>query len=209
MRSLGVAVGTHDFTFRDLSRYSGRGWATRRHVCDRSFLIRGIQMVKLKHPRRVGLPAIDTNLPLLGFLDEFSDNRPAGGGRSLGLLDVLLLIRLIMLSSVSRLASNTVGLPAVCPFCLESSKRLNNLTSAASPFVHRLNVGGQLPKIKSAWEAGILPLNYARTFPNFTRYRNRAAPPRQLFFGAALTGPHFSTPPGRCPPGRRPSPGAG
>src|SRR5947209_329848 len=102
-----------------------------RHVCDRSFLIRAIQMVKLKHPRRISLPAIRTGLPLLSFLDRFPGKLAAGGSRPLGLLDVVVLVRSIMLPAVGCLARNTIGLPALCSFCSESRQRLHNLTSGA------------------------------------------------------------------------------
>src|SRR6267143_1056572 len=106
------------------------------HVGDRRFLLRAIQMVKLKDPRRISLSTIDTGFSFLSSLDGFSDNLTTDGSRSLGLLYVLLLIRLIMLLAVGRLARNTIGLPAMCSFRLEDSERHRNLTSGASPFVH-------------------------------------------------------------------------
>jgi hypothetical protein len=158
-----VAVGAHDFTFGDSPQYPGHRQEMTGHVCHRSLLSRPVQMVKLKHPGWISLPAIRTGLPLLSFLDGFSDKLRAGSIRPLGLLDVLLLVRSIVLPAVGCLARNTIGVPAFS-FCVESLQRFHRLTSGATSFVHALMVSDQLPKVHCAWEAGIQPLNYARTF---------------------------------------------
>jgi hypothetical protein len=109
-----------------------------RHVGDRGFLFGSTQMIELEHPRWKSLPAIGTGLPFLSFQDRLSDHLSPGGSRPLGLLDVLLLIRLIMLLAVSRLAGDTIGLPAVCSLCFESCQRLHDFTARTSPFIHPL-----------------------------------------------------------------------
>src|SRR5260370_3205279 len=103
-------------------------------------------MVKLKHPRRISLPTIDTDLPFLGFQDEFPNNLPTGSSRSLGLLDVLLFIRLIMFPAKGCLTSNTIGLPPIYSFWFESSQRFNGFTSRASPVIHAVMEYASFPQ---------------------------------------------------------------
>jgi hypothetical protein len=65
--------------------------------------------------------------------------------------------------AVGCLARNAVSLPSVQALGLECRQWLRRLTSRTSTDLHSLNLRSRLPLIKGGWEAGFLPLNYARS----------------------------------------------